>query len=325
MNMLPRPAPMRLPVGWLTVGLLAGVVYSVIDTAMDTSLLRGGSLLAFDAFHRFFNTVTPPVAGMAVGVLFAYMRQRDARVAAEKRVNDALRERLQGAERQQAVWLVASSLLHDVRNPLHALGLLLDEVDQRRGELPPDVAERLSRALAQADRIEQKVGSLRELAESPPRERRALNLTDLVRSLVEDLTPTAKASGVALELAPLPSDPIEIEADERHIRTPLENLVANAIQATSATNGHVQVRVEKDAHELRVTVTDDGPGVPQSVLETLFEPLNTARNLGLGLGLPLARALARLEGAEVKLLRNGPPETVFAIIKPMAGDRPPGG
>ena len=317
MNMLPRPAAPRLPVAWLTVGLLAGVVYGVIDTAMDTSLLHGGSLFAFDAFHRFFNTVTPPVAGMAVGVLFAYMRQRDARVAAEKRVSDALRERLQGAERQQAVWLVASSLLHDVRNPLHALGLLLDEVDQRKAELPADVGERLGRALAQAERIEQKIGSLRELAESPPRERKTLGLTDLVGSLIEDLAPTAKASGVSLELAPLPPESIHVEADERYLRTPLENLIANAIQATSATRGRVQVRVERDERELRVTVTDDGPGVPQSVLDTLFEPLNTARNLGLGLGLPLARALARLEGAEVKLLRNGPPETVFAIIKPI--------
>ncbi len=324
MTMVARPPSPRLPIGWLTIGLLAGVVYSAIDTAMDTSLLHGGSLLAFDAFHRFFNTVTPPVAGMAVGVLFAYMRQRDARVAAEKRVSETLRERLQGAERQQAVWLVASSLLHDVRNPLHALGLLLEEVGDRRDELPPDVAERLGKAQAQAERIEQKIASLRELAESPPVDRKRVRIGELVQSLVADLAPTAAASGVELRLAPLPSDAIEFEADERYVRTPLENLIANAIQATSATRGHVEVRVEGTPTEVRVEVIDDGPGVPASVLETLFEPLNTARNLGLGLGLPLARALARLENAEVRLLSNGPPRTVFALIKQVGMERSPG-
>jgi two-component system, LuxR family, sensor kinase FixL len=304
--------------GWLTWGLLAGVIYGVVDTAMDVSLLPAAeSSLAFNAVHRFFNMMTPPVAGMAVGVLFAYMRQRDARVAAERRVSEALRERLKGAERQQAVWLVASSLLHDVRNPLHALGLLIDEAsDSKNAEL---ARAALDRARTQADRIEQRIRSLREMAESPPRERVRLDVATVVTTLVADLHDTASRSGVALELGKVPS--VEVEADERYVRTPLENLLMNAIRAaSSAPDARVRVEVELKGRELQVVVSDNGPGIPQEIVAVLFEPLHASKNLGLGLGLPLARALARLEGGDVRLLRNGPPETALALMLPLPVD-----
>jgi signal transduction histidine kinase len=302
--------------GWLTLGLLAGVVYGIWDTAMDASLLKGDSLLAFSALHRFFNTITPPVAGMVVGVLFAYMRQRDARIEAERRMTEALRERLKGAERQQAVWLLASSLLHDVRNPLHALGLLLDEALEERNPVPESVSEALTRARAQADRIEQRIGSLREMAECPPRERSRVQAGTLLRGVASDLGELAARSKVKLQIGSIAD--VELEADVRYLRTPLENLVVNAIQATSERPGAaVRVEAVKAETELQVLVIDNGPGVPNEVCAVLFEPLQSAKNLGMGLGLPLARALARLEGGDVRLLRNGPPETVFELSIPL--------
>lgn len=310
----------RLPMGWLTLGLLAGVIYSIVDDVADASLLQGSTLLAFNAFHRFFNTLAPPVAGMVVGLLFAYMRQRDARITAESRATDALRERLKGAERQQAVWLLASSLLHDVRNPLHALGLLLDEAIDFRDRDSAQVAEALTKARAQADRIEQRIGSLREMAECPPRERSRVRAASLVRAIVSDLQEVANRAKVKLETGSLVDE--EIEADERYLRTPIENLIINAIQATSGvSNGAVRVEVVRDGSELQVLIIDNGPGLPEALREVLFEPLHTAKNLGMGLGLPLARALARLEGGDVRLVRNGPPETAFALTIPLPKNR----
>jgi len=300
--------------GWLTWGLIAGVIYSVVDTAMDVELLPAGGSLVFNALHRFLNMITPPVAGMVVGVLFAYMRQRDARISAERRVTDALRERLKGAERQQAVWLVASSLLHDVRNPLHALGLLLDEAaDSKETQ---QARQALDRARTQADRIEQKIRSLREVAESPPRERVRLEIAALIDALVADLREVASRSNVSIETGKIPQ--VEVEADERYVRTPLENLVMNAIRAAASNaNPLVRIEVELTERELHVVVRDNGPGIPEEIVNALFEPLHASKHMGLGLGLPLARALARLEGGDVRLLHNGPPQTAFALALPL--------
>jgi signal transduction histidine kinase len=302
--------------GWLTLGLLCGVVYSVIDTAMDTSLLEGGSLLAFTAFHRFINTITPVVAGMVVGLLFAYMRQRDALIAAERRSAEVLRERLKGVERQQTVWLLASSLLHDIRNPLHALGLLLDEATEHTGGASEPLGPLLTKTRAQADRIEQRIASLRDLAVSPPRIRTRVRLDNLARSVADDVRDFAERKCVLLRLGSLPR--CELYADQRYLRTPLENLVMNAIDAASATAepAIVSIEIECGDHEVSVLVTDNGAGVPDEIRVGLFEPLRSGKASGLGLGLPLARALARLEDADVKLIRAGPPNTTFALVLP---------
>ena len=310
----PAPASSSLPMGWLTLGLLFGVAYGVLDTALDLSLFEGHTL-GFNAFHRFFNTITPPVAGMVVGLLFAYMRQRDALVTAERKVSEALRERLKGAERQQAVWLLASSLLHDIRNPLHALGLLLDEATGLRPD-PSALPEVLNRARAQAERIEQRLGSLREMAECPPRQRQHIDVAILVRDIVADLSDVAARRGVKLLSGPVPE--YLVDADERYLRTPLENLIMNGIDAAESAPMPRRVVVgclSGDA-ETVITVSDTGAGVSQEARTSLFTPLHSGKSHGMGLGLPLARALARLEGGEVKLLRSDPGETVFGFVLP---------
>ena len=57
----------------------------------------------------------------------------------------------------------------------------------------------------------------------------------------------------------------------------------------------------------------------ENLVAVLFEPLHASKNLGLGLGLPLARALARLEGGDVRLVCNGPPQTTLALVLPLSG------
>jgi signal transduction histidine kinase len=301
--------------GWLSAGLLAGVVYGVVDTAADVHLLHTDSVLALNVLHRFFNVIAPPVAGMVVALLFAYMRQRDALVQAERRVSVALRDRLDGMERQQAVWLLASSLLHDIRNPLHALGLLLDEACQAGPGSGP-IAALLDKARTNADRIEARIGSLRDLAESPPRTRARVSVTELARSVAQDLAEVAAGRSVALEVEAAVS--VTVHADERCVRTPLENLVLNAIDAAAGTagGGRVTVRVSPGGGGGSVLVRDNGPGIPQGLEAEVFEPLRTGKRHGLGLGLPLARALARLDGGDVRLVSHGPGGTTFELVLP---------
>lgn len=303
------------PIGWLVVGFFVGVVHVAINAVLDASLAHGETRVAFTAFHRVFDATIPPVAGIVVGVLVAYKRQRDALIAAEHRASEALRERLKGVERQQIVWLLASSLLHDIRNPLHALGLLLDEISGLAPE-GGSLATSINRAREQADHIEQRIASLREVAQSPPRVRTRVRVAAMVENVINDLQEFARAKDVTVKVDGLES--CECRADERCLRTPLENLIVNAIDAAASRNrwGSVTVRIDRVGDCTRVLVSDTGPGIPDEIKDTLFEPLRSPKRQGLGLGLPLARALARLESGDVVLLRSAPPETVFALVLP---------
>ena len=103
----------------------------------------------------------------------------------------------------------------------------------------------------------------------------------------------------------------------------LLNLARNAIEAgahtlTFRTRAEPAVRLGERVVRmaLRVDVTDDGPGVPASLRDTLFEPLVSGRADGSGLGLALAREIAREHGGELRFTSR-PGETVFSLYLPM--------
>ena len=100
--------------------------------------------------------------------------------------------------------------------------------------------------------------------------------------------------------SPYPSHP-------QALRRCLDNLVENALRY----GGRARIAIEDDAASLRITVSDDGPGIPEADLERVFEPffrLEESRNRdsgGTGLGLAIARNIARWHGGDIHL-RNAP-------------------
>jgi len=116
-------------------------------------------------------------------------------------------------------------------------------------------------------------------------------------------------------------DPIRLRADPFRLPQALRNLVQNAAEATHGT-GRVEVAVRStDPDSVEFVVTDDGPGLPESVRTRLFEPFVTTKPGGTGLGLAIARRLVEAHGgrlsfesrpgggtvARVRLPRSGPP------------------
>jgi signal transduction histidine kinase len=99
------------------------------------------------------------------------------------------------------------------------------------------------------------------------------------------------------------------------LRRCLSNLIDNAIEY----GGQAGIRVEADAAGLTIRIRDHGPGIPESELETVFEPfyrLERSRSRetgGTGLGLSIARNIARAHGGDVRL-RNHPDGGLEAVV-----------
>lgn len=81
-------------------------------------------------------------------------------------------------------------------------------------------------------------------------------------------------------------------------------LYENAIQAAAPRAPRITTRARIDGGALVIDVSDDGPGVPEAIRDTLFEPLVTQRPGGTGLGLALARRAARAHGGELELVAS---------------------
>ena len=275
--------------------------YSIDNARVEVGYfpVAGGRVLALEAgaeFHAPARRVRTTylvaallsllVAGVFAGGLGLALRALErARVAHGR------------AERLAAVGQMAAMVAHEVRNPL---GTLRGQVELARERLPADAPprerERFAEMLAEIDRLNRLTEEFLGLARDVPLARAEVDLAALAGALVDELAPVAEASGARLELAAPAA--VTVQADGDKLRQAVRNLVLNAVQVGGTA---VRVEVAAERERARLTVTDDGPGVPAELASTLFEPFVTARRGGSGLGLAVARRVAEGHGGALAL------------------------
>lgn len=275
----------------LTVGTAAGILYSMVDLLFDAQL-QHGRLGALGPLHEFLDHVLPVATGTLLGAVIFASSQRARLVELERRRAEALRLRVEKIERDQAVWVLAATILHEVKNPLHSLGLLLDEVAANRAASP----ELVERAQAQIARISNELGLLRSLPRRDDAQPEPLRLDEVAASLAEELRPVLHG----VEVKVVASAPVFAVGDAARLRLVLENLVENGAQAARGQQAaRVEVSVENEGQGAVLQVRDNGPGPAPEAVPHMFDPLHSSKPSGLGLGLAVSRALARAMRGEL--------------------------
>src|SRR5262245_59597980 len=184
---------------YVALGTLAGAAYVVFDVLSESRLEHGTLTGALADAHAVIDRSLPVLVGALLGVCLHYLGLRARLAAAEETASRAetLRERLQKVERDQAVWVLAAAVLHELNNPLHALCLLLDEL----GDAPPTQrADLVARARAQAERATARLALLRSMPTSGEPELRRIALDAIVAPLANDLRPLAAEDGLAVRM-----------------------------------------------------------------------------------------------------------------------------
>lgn len=313
---------MGRPILYVAGGLLLGVGYALLNTQTDDWARGGGLGRSFAMFHSFVDRGIPLLAGALLGLALHWVFLRAQLVRAEAVRAEELRLRLHHVERDQAVWIVAAATLHELKNPLHAMGLLVDELEDvaATGDAAA-IREHVHRVRAQMDRTLVPLDALRGLTRRGARTKTIAPVYPTVARIVESLEPFAAEAGVTLRFegkGDTRAANIDANIDADFVRIILDNLVMNAIEGKGDRTGVrarlVVVRVGQDAEQrrIKIRVSDDGPGMPTKQGETsVFEPLRTDKSSGLGLGLPIARALARSLGGELETTTDASPDAGF--------------
>src|SRR5256886_16673587 len=197
----------------------------------------------------------------------------DARLPDEVRplvgaLNDLLARLRAALERERAFMADAA---HELRTPLTALHLQMGMLARASGDAERAAAmATLSAGVQRALRL---VEQMLALARQEPRaeaQRVAVRLDDLAREIVAELVPLADAGRIDLGVSAAP--PAGVHGDPDALRTLLRNLVDNAVRYTPA-GGRVDVAVEEasDTRGARLTVSDDGAGIPPAEREPVFD------------------------------------------------------
>jgi len=199
---------------------------------------------------------------------------------------------------------VLAIVSHDLRTPLSAIsmGTLLLEDAAQPEESKIHVLEIIKRA---ASRMERMIKDLQELSRLDAGrtlrvEPRAVELASLLREGCEALHIQARAKEQVVGCE-LPESPVAVWADPDRIGQVLGNLIGNAIKFTPR-GGRIALTGRREGGQVRVAVTDQGPGIPERDLEHVFEPYWQARRtarLGAGLGLKIAKGLVEAHGGRI--------------------------
>ena len=295
-------------------GLIALVIVAASSTLATVVLTRrltralGDLALAADAVSRGEMGRTVPVQGS----------EELGRLAeAFNTMSESLRLTMDSLARRESLAAVgefAASLSHEVRNPLTAMRIDLQRVEEKLETESPLHAP-LRRALRAVDRLQHTVTGALRVARSGQVARTPVNLLIPLDAALHASEPEMQAAGARVQVA-TGDAPLVVLGDSAALEQLFLNLLLNAAQAFDAPGGIVRVRAGSDAKLARIEVQDLGRGMTAEALATAFEPFVTTRAQGTGLGLAIARRIAVAHGGELSLESTAGAGTTATVTIP---------
>jgi signal transduction histidine kinase len=269
---------------WGSAGLLGlGLLLAAVVAHRVSAPLSRLAVAARDVGEGSLGAQVSTPASGEVGQAILSFNRMSSQLAAL----DSKNRELRAARHLGEIGEIARGLAHALRNPLHALGLSVEELAAQGEGNGQELAEAARR---QIRRIDQSIRSFLALASQGGGAAATIQVGDLVQDVVlEAIQDSRGRVRLAVEAdADLPP----LAAVEPELRAVLQALLVNAVEA-SPEGGAVSVRVEREGDErVRVTIDDDGPGLPEEVRARLFTPHLTTKANGSGMGLFLAHRIA---------------------------------
>lgn len=206
----------------------------------------------------------------------------------------------------------AALLAHEIKNPITAVNVALRAVASELGEDHRVILEDL---VTRMQRVEQMMR--RTLSFTKPLDLRvcACSASELFAAVEKHLhDDIARADAVVR--VDVPADDVALVCDRQLIHDVLANLVTNALEAKGRGATVLLSAVHGPAGEAILSVEDDGPGIPESLIETLFRPFVTTKSKGNGLGLAICRKIVEEHGGTIVAERGRASGARFEIRLP---------
>lgn len=264
------------------------------------------------------ETVPNPVSRDEIGELTLAFQKMVAAVAAAN-------EELVQSSKLAFLGELAAGIAHEIRTPLGIIKNSAQLLERRAGAADDaQAAEWAMFIREESDRLNGVVNALLDVARPAPPDKGPVDLGPIVRRAANFLGSEAQSRGVTIECE---TDPTlhNVVCDSRQIYQVCLNLLMNALQA-SGNGGHVrastrsgQAGASTDA-TVEIVVRDDGRGIPDEILDKLFEPFATKREGGIGLGLAIVRRIVSNHGGHVEA-RNLPGRGAeFTVTLPLGNE-----
>ncbi|MBE5787530.1 MAG: cell wall metabolism sensor histidine kinase WalK [Clostridiales bacterium] len=258
------------------------------------------------------QVITKPISGLMRGIQRMSKGDFSARVRIRgsgefkhlAQAFNSMSEKLETLDQSRNQFV--SNASHELKTPLATMKIMIESLIYQP-DMDKDLrTEFMSDINSEIDRLSAIVSDLLTLVQMDSQNvkltRENLSIAQMVKENAHRLQPIADQKGQQIQLTL--SDPCDIYADKSKLNQVIYNLMENAVKYTQA-NGQVKVTLQRIGRDARLTVTDNGPGIPKENLPHIFDRfyrVDKARSRekgGTGLGLSIVHQLVLLHGGEI--------------------------
>lgn len=241
---------------------------------------------------------------------------------------EQLRTQLAHFARLQLGQELASSLAHELNQPLSAIvqyaGGCIEHL--KKTQTSDSVCDALNSIMAQAEHVGKIIHHFKEFMRKGKHEFTLQDINTLVYDSIELMDHELQNANVKRRLIFSDNLP-HIHIDKIHIQQVLVNITNNAVEAlleTDAIERIITITTKKtDKHSLEIVIANTGPGIPEKILASVFNPFFTTKEDGMGIGLSLSRSIIEAHCGHIDVISDLQNGTKFKIVLPINNEKKP--
>jgi signal transduction histidine kinase len=236
-----------------------------------------------------------------------FLKASPMQIAAE---NEQLRQEVIQTEKFKAIATLASSLAHEIKNPLTILNTFNEYLPHKKND-PEFLVKYHSVASKEIERINNLAHELLSFAKPCPPKIELINPDDLISnliSLIESKCINSKIDITVVKDAPT----ISIQADPNQLKQALLNILLNAIDAMP-DGGKLVITSEAKQSQFIISISDTGMGISEEDLKHIFDPFFTKKEKGTGLGLAITQGIIEKHRGKITVESKPDQGTTFRI------------
>ncbi len=224
-------------------------------------------------------------------------------------------EEIVRSEKLAAMGYLSAGIAHEIRNPLNSISLFVQLMRQTTTD--PDQLEHQEKILKEVDRIDTIIRKLLDASRRTRSISPCVQITQVIDNVIESFSAQIEAKRIQVDRQ-YPDTPLlpSITADPTELEQIFTNLFLNAMDAMTRGGRLVIEIFEKDGRVI-TRVSDNGNGIANDALPSIFEPFFSTKSRGTGMGLPVAQRIARMYEGSMEVEHTSSEGTTFRLEFPV--------
>jgi len=223
---------------------------------------------------------------------------------------------IERTEKLMALVEMASSLAHEIKNPLVSIGGYAAKIKSHIGA-GSDAMPYVERMLKEVRRVEKLIDGIMRFFADTAAETRPDDINEILESAVKFFADDFTSGKIELVMD-LFAGRLPVSVDREQLTIAFDNLIANAIQSMKK-GGKLTLKTGVIDHSVFVAISDSGGGIDPANIGNIFNPFFTTKKDGTGLGLPIAKSILHRHSGVIEVENEEGIGVTFVLKLPLAG------